>query len=85
MADEFEVLLTRDDIPFERDDNDEYGRYMALFAIKNSYFKQALKLNFLSYGKYRQPLIKDKFLKYFLLLGVLAIIVLAFIGYIKSR
>lgn len=58
-------------------------RYM--IAVKTTYRKQAVKNNFLAYGKFRKRTISHKGLKYFLLLFFFGLITLAFLGYINSN
>lgn len=83
LSGEFENLLVENNIPFEKA-VEQRERTIYLYGIKNSYYKQAVKLNFLTYGKFRDPFIPNRFFGIALILLVFILIVIAFIGFLKS-
>lgn len=83
MATYFEELLKKDNIPFESFIEEE-GKTIYLFGIKNIYLDKAVKLNYISIGKFRQGFISNKITAVSLIVVVLILIVFAVIGFINS-
>lgn len=76
MADFFQQLLEKENIPFERDDGDP-GEEVILFGIKKEFYERTVKLNFLAWGKHRKPLIRNKAAGWMLILICFTIIGIA--------
>ena len=86
MATEFRSLLTQNNLIFEEGtDEDDANRLKFLFGVKKNGSNTATKLNYLTYAKFRKPLISNVFLKYLLLIFVISIICLAVAGHIISN
>lgn len=78
----FVEQLENEDIKYERhlDDNNDI-----LFGVHKRYQKQALKMNFLTHGEFRRPLINNKVLKYALLIFTFGIVAFAIYGSFVSK
>lgn len=85
MAEYFIELLNQQNIPFEKDEEGYGENNIYMLAVKTAYRKEAIKNNFLAYGKYRKPTISNNILKYFLLLLFFGLITLALLGYIYNK
>lgn len=85
MTEYFIKLLTEQNIPFEKDEEGFGENNVFMLAVKTSYRKEAIKNNFLAYGKYRKPTISNDILKYFLLLLFFGLITLATLGFIYNN
>jgi hypothetical protein len=83
LSGEFEKLLNENNIPFEKA-VEQRDRTIYLYGIKNAYYKEAVRLNFLTYGKFRDPFIPNRFLGFTLIIIVFIMIVIALIGFMKS-
>lgn len=85
MADHFEGLLNDRGISFEKDES-EYGRgNLFLYAVKTSHRKEAVYCNFVAFGKNRKPLIRIKFLRYFVVIFFIVLVGFAIIGSIYKE
>lgn len=85
MAVYFKKLLEDQNIPYEIDES-EYGvNNLYLFGVKTTYRNQAVKNNFLAYGKYRKPTISNSYLRYFLLTFLIGLITFAILGYLNTK
>lgn len=80
----FESFLTRDNIWFERDEEVVKEKIMYLFGVENRDFDKAQHANFMVSAKLRKHIIKNKFLKYALLLFFFAVLAFALVGYVKN-
>lgn len=83
LATEFEALLLKHEIPYEKAIEEE-KRKIYLFGVKNSYYKQTVKLNFLAIGKHREPFIPSRFWGILLIVFVFLLIVLSIVGYVNG-
>lgn len=84
-AQTFEELLKESKIPFEKHLDDEGGRKIYLFGVSNIHRKKAVRINFVTIGKYREKFVPYRWMRWALYLFALALISLAIIGYIKSN
>lgn len=84
-ADYFESLLNEKKISFERDEEFAKEKMMYLFGIHVSDYKKVNKLNYLTIGKYRKPLIKNNFLKWFILLFGFSLLLFALISFFMNK
>lgn len=83
FANHFEDLLKQENIDFERHFDEQEHEY--LFAVHKRFQRKALNANFLTHAKYRKPFISNRWVKYSLLIVTLGMIVLAIVGYIRTR
>ncbi len=79
----FQNLLNENKIKHERQ-IDEEGDGRVYFGVMKSDFKLAKRLNYLTYGHFREPFITVPFFKYLLLIITITAIFLAFYGAITS-
>jgi hypothetical protein len=86
LANEFASDLQQAEIPFERApaEAEEGGQPVERFGIHRSAFKEALRINHLLHGRYRQPFIPHLGLRWFMLLFTAAVVLLALIGWWRS-
>ena len=84
QAEFFKSSLEEDNIWFEESFEDLEHRKSYLFAIKTMDVNKVREKNFIAIGKFRDPFISNKYLRYFI--ASIAIIVIAFsiIGYLNS-
>lgn len=83
VADAFEELLLINMIDFERAfDDDGYERH--LFGVRKVEFTRAEKLNYQAIGRHRKGFIPNRYLKIFVLVFTLAVLLLALIGAYKA-
>lgn len=85
MANEFEIKLTLDKIPFERDNPEKGEEEKYYFGIRKIHFKKAKKINYIVYGNHRKPFIGNNVYKWVVLGFTIAIIGLAVTGAIVSN
>jgi len=79
VADSFEELLLINMIDFERA-HDDAGHDRHLFGIRKMEFQAAERLNYQAIGKHRKGFIPNRFLRIFVLLFTLAVLIIAIIG-----
>lgn len=79
----FQKLLNDHKIKHERQ-VDEEGDGRVYFGVMKGDFKLAKRLNFLTYGHFREPFITVPFFKYLLLTVTITAVVLAIYGAIKA-
>lgn len=84
-ADHFQVLLEERDVTFERFLDEESEPSKILFGVSKRFNKQAVHCNYLTYAKYRKPMITNVVFKYTLLLFTFVAVLLALIGYYLSN
>jgi len=97
-ADFFEELLNKDNINFEKDEEEldslstlhftvrhevEKKGIMYLYAVGQRDLPKVHKMNYLVNAKFRHNMIKNSFLRYTLVLFFLALVGFAIFGYIK--
>lgn len=85
MANEFEIKLTLENIPFERDNPDDDDDEKYYFGLRKIHFKKAKKINYEVFGKHRKPFIGNNVYKWIILGFTLAILGLAITGAIVSN
>ncbi len=85
MGDHFEMLLKEKGIAYERHDDNDTGKLLVLFGVKRHDFKEALRCNFLTHGKYRKPLIQNKTFRFTFLFFILLLIGIAIWRYQVSQ
>ncbi len=96
-ADYFEQLLKEKNIWYEKDEEEVEDKgvinlvpsegktiNMYLFAIKQRDFDKVQKINYLVSAKFRQPTIKNKYLRIGLLIFFFLVLILGIIGYLKQ-
>ena len=84
-SDFFENLLKLNNIWFEPNIDLDEPTYRYFFAVNKTTNKEVIKLNHLTIGEYRSPLIANAYLRYGLVLAMMVIMTLAIIGYLKSN
>lgn len=84
-ADAFEEELTKREIWFERDEEEIKGGTLYLFGVHHSDFKEAQQGNFAVSAKHREPIIKNKILRYGFVIFFFSSLTIAIIGYFKSQ
>lgn len=80
----FDSLLLSNGIDYESFEETD-GKPKLLFAVRKRDFKEALKLNELSYAQFKKPFITNKWLKYSVLLTTLFLVLFAIWGYFKTH
>jgi hypothetical protein len=83
MANYFEQLLIESKIDYEKEWVAHKKAYY--FFIKKHYFKQAQKMNFLTWGKFREKFMPDKTFRWFVIIVTLILILLAVAGAVISH
>ncbi len=78
-ATHFQLQLNEHKIKYERQ-VDEEGDKRIYFGVMKSDYKEAKRLNYLTYGHFRKPFITEPFFKYLLLIVTLTAVFLAFMG-----
>ena len=84
MSDYFKGLLTEKNIKFEYEEDLESNTIQYYIGVKKIDEKEAVRLNFLAFGKFRKPFIKSKIGKTALLIFFLSLLTVALVGYFKS-
>ncbi len=84
-ADEFEAMLNESKIRYERYRDTDGPSPVILFGVHKSLFKEALRCNYLIYGKHREPFISHPLLRWALLIVTAGMIALAVAGYLLKK
>lgn len=84
-ADMFKSELDERKIWYEADSNEVNDGTVYLFGINNSDFNRVQKANFAVSAKYRNPIIKNKFLRIALMTLFFSLLTLAIVGYVKNQ
>ena len=84
-ANTFEEKLSQANIWYERSDPEEDEKVLYMFAVEKKFFNKTQKLNFETEAKHEKFLIQNGYLRSFFVLFFSGIIVLASVGYCKSR
>lgn len=79
----FQRLLNEHKIRHERQ-VDEEGDKTVYFGVMKTDYKEAKRLNYLTYGYFRKPFITEPFFKYLLLIVTLTAVFLAIFGALTS-
>lgn len=82
-ADDFELALKENDIWYEKSQEKGRTRMFYLFGIHRKHYSLVQSLNFAVEAKHRKFIIKNGFLRWFLVLFTVGISVLAIVGYCK--
>lgn len=85
MANYFEMLLLEHKISFEKDVEEGTERTYTLYAVRKNDLKVAMKLNYLTLGKFRKPFVGNTGFKIILIFFTLLSIGIAIVGYLKGR
>jgi hypothetical protein len=83
MAGEFMDELTMAAIPFEIDDENAGPPY--LIGVKKQFRERAVRLNYLVYGRHRPRFIGDDVFRWFLLVFVALLVLLAILGWFNRQ
>ena len=84
-ADHFQMLLEERKIPFERYLDEEQDPAVTLFGIENVHRGNAENCNYLCHAKYRRRMIPNRFLGILMVIVTGLFVLLAIIGYLKTR
>ncbi len=84
-ADHFQMLLEERNIPFERYLDEEQDPPVVLFGIENVHRGNAENCNYLCHAKYRRRMIPNRFLGVLMVIVTGLFVLLAIIGYLKTR
>jgi hypothetical protein len=83
-ANEFEKMLTENNIWFERSQERGRTRLFYLFGVHYRDFKTVQSFNFTVEAKHRSFLIKNTFLRWIVVLFTISLCTLAIVGYCKA-
>jgi len=84
-ANTFEEKLAAAKIWFERSNPDADEKQYYIFAVEKKHYNKSQRINFETEAKHKKHLIPHNFWRTFFVLFMLSLIVLASIGYCKSR
>ena len=84
-ANSFEDELKKENITFEKGEEQKKTTTFFLFGIHKRDFKRTLKMNYLVEAKHKKPLIPFKAFRYFLILVSTAAMTLAIMGYCERQ
>lgn len=83
-AEIFERELNKSKVRFEKDQEEVEGAIMYLFAVQETNLDEALAANGIVAIANKRPLLKNKFLRYFILFFIGILLTLAVVGYVKN-
>jgi hypothetical protein len=81
----FKAELEEHKIWFEKDNEEKRGKNYTLFAIHNTDFKKAEKINYSVEGKHKKPIIPFRFLRVFLISLTAFVMTLTLMGYCQAQ
>ena len=81
FAKNFEERLRTESVKYNSHEEDDQH----MFAIGSNDFEKARKLNYLVMAEHREPMISNGFLRWSLVLFVIAAVTIAFIGHCNKR
>jgi hypothetical protein len=84
-ADTFEENLRKEGLWFERSNPVEDEKQIYMFAVEKKHFQKSQRVNFSTEAKHKKFLIPNNALRYFFVLIMLSILMLASLGYCVSR
>lgn len=84
LAEHFELELQRNNIVYEKQIDTE-GDQTIYIGIRKNDFALARHLNYLTYGKFRKPMIQSAYFRYLLVIVFVVCIILACIGAIIAN
>jgi len=79
-----EEELKANNVWFESSSEEIKGGKIYLIGIEKRDFKKAMNANYVVSAKYRNPMIKNKFLRYTLVILTASLVTLGIIGYVKN-
>jgi len=85
MSDYFKQLLEEKNIPYQYEGDENSNTVKHYIGVKKEFETEAIQLNYLAFGKFRNPFIKSKIGKTALLIFFLSLLGIAIAGYIKTR
>ncbi len=80
-AESFEAALVAESIWFEKGEESKRNRLYYLFGIHKNDYKRATRINFLVEAKHKRKLIPGRYLRIFMILFSMSVIVLALVSY----
>ena len=80
----FQEELEKKNIWFERDEEEIKEGVIYLFGVDKSDYTAAMQANYAVSAKHRNPMIKNNFLRYALIILTLSMVTLGIIGYVKN-
>ena len=81
----FNQLLEEQKISFESYADMEEPTYKYYFALSKLDSKRAITLNHLTIGKFRSPFIANNLFRYAMIIGMILILGIGVIGYLKAH
>jgi hypothetical protein len=81
----FEECLNEEKIWFEKGDEEKRGRKYELYAVHQSDYNKAQKLNYKVEGLHKKPIIPFAILRWSLMIFSAFVMTLAIIGYVKGK
>lgn len=81
----FKNLLEQNNLWFEWNIDEDEPTYKYYFALNKIDSKEAITLNHLTIGNFRSPFIANNALRYSMILGMVLILGIAIIGYLKAH
>lgn len=85
QADCFKTLLIENDIWFEEDIEEREYNNKYLFGVKNKDLKEARRLNYIAFGKFREPFIANVYFRWFVIILSILVMTIAIIGFVKTE
>lgn len=77
MSEYFRNKLDENKIQYEKDRDDENDPPRDLYAVRRTRFDQVVQYNYESHGKFRKPLLGNAFWRWFVMLFVLILTLIA--------
>lgn len=84
-ADSFEEELNKQNIWFEKGEDEKRGNLYTLYGVHKKDYKKTEKINYMVEAMHKKPFIPFKILRYLVLFLGLGMLTLAIIGYCESR
>jgi hypothetical protein len=84
-AESFESLLVEGKIWFEKGEETKRNKPYFMFAVHQTDFKKAERINYDVEAKHKKPIIPFKALRWSLLLFSFTVVILATVGYCKAQ
>lgn len=79
-----EELLKERNIWFESSSEEIKAGIIYLVGVEKGDYDSAMQVNYLVSAKYRNPMIKNKLLRYMLIILTISMVTLGLIGYVKN-
>jgi hypothetical protein len=84
-ANTFEEKLKEAKIWYERSNPEEDEKQVYMFGVEKKFFKQTQRINFMTEAKHKKFMLSNRWIRSFFVLFFIGVVVLASIGYCKSR